>query len=92
MQWSFSNKLSAVPQFLSFRDAQEDRSRKIVHDPVASSGFMNISAADVFESSQKPYSGVIQVFSFALSLSLSLFGAFGSWNKLSYHQLSSFKK
>jgi jasmonate ZIM domain-containing protein len=72
MQWSFSNKLSAVPQFLSFRDAQEDRSRKIVHDPVASSGFMNISAADVFESSQKPYSGVIQVFSFALSLSLSL--------------------
>ncbi|XP_062159495.1 protein TIFY 6B isoform X2 [Alnus glutinosa] len=60
MQWSFSNKLSAVPQFLSFRDAQEDRSRKIVHDPVASSGFMNISAADVFESSQKPYSGVIQ--------------------------------
>ncbi|XP_059455438.1 protein TIFY 6B isoform X3 [Corylus avellana] len=57
MQWSFSNKISAVPQFLSFRDPQEDRPRKIVHDPVASSGFMTVSTADVFESSQKPYSG-----------------------------------
>ncbi|XP_022725975.1 protein TIFY 6B isoform X2 [Durio zibethinus] len=57
MQLSFSNKVSAVPQFLSFKAAQEVRLRKIAHDPLVSSGFMAISTAD---SNQKPYSGLTQ--------------------------------
>ncbi|GMY24017.1 protein TIFY 6B-like isoform X1 [Fagus crenata] len=60
MQWSFSNKVSAVPQFLSFRSAQEDRPRRNVNDSIPSSGFMTISTADAFDSNQKPYSGLIQ--------------------------------
>ncbi|KAE8676146.1 hypothetical protein F3Y22_tig00111621pilonHSYRG00077 [Hibiscus syriacus] len=54
MQLSFSNKVSAVPQFLSLKDAaQEHDPRKAAHDPIISSGFMAIPPAD---SSQKPYS------------------------------------
>ncbi|ONI09384.1 hypothetical protein PRUPE_5G235300 [Prunus persica] len=57
MQWSFSNKVSALPQFLSFKAPQEGGSRKTVHD---TSAFMTISTADAFHFSQKPFSGVIQ--------------------------------
>ncbi|XVE58885.1 hypothetical protein DITRI_Ditri04bG0204900 [Diplodiscus trichospermus] len=57
MQLSFSNKVSDVPQFLSFKAAQEDRPRKVVHDPLVSSGFMAIPTAD---SNLKPYSGFTQ--------------------------------
>ncbi|KAL4282038.1 hypothetical protein GQ457_03G012580 [Hibiscus cannabinus] len=58
MQLSFSNKASAVPQFLSFKDAaHEDSPRKAAHDPTMSSGFMSIPAAG---SNQKPYSGFTQ--------------------------------
>ncbi|XP_062027395.1 protein TIFY 6B isoform X4 [Rosa rugosa] len=57
MQWSFSNKVSALPQFLSFTAPQEEMSRKGVHD---TSSFMTISTADAFESSRKSSSGVIQ--------------------------------
>ncbi|XVF09427.1 hypothetical protein REPUB_Repub07fG0092000 [Reevesia pubescens] len=57
MQLSFSNKVSAVPQFLSFKAAQEDRPRKTAHDPLMSSGFMAIPTAD---SNQKSYSGSTQ--------------------------------
>ncbi|XWS50852.1 hypothetical protein CRYUN_Cryun12cG0125200 [Craigia yunnanensis] len=57
MQLSFSNKVSAVPQFLSFKAAQEDRPRKAAHDPSMSSGFMAIPTADP---NQKPYSGLTQ--------------------------------
>ncbi|KAF9671287.1 hypothetical protein SADUNF_Sadunf12G0031700 [Salix dunnii] len=60
MQWSFSNKVSATPQFLSFKSSLEEKPRKAVHDPVASSsGFMSIST-DAFDSSQKTYSGLVQ--------------------------------
>ncbi|CAL1369431.1 unnamed protein product [Linum trigynum] len=53
-QWSFSsNKVSAVPQFLSFQTAPEDKPRKSIFDPVASSSFMSISNADTFDSSNK---------------------------------------
>jgi jasmonate ZIM domain-containing protein len=62
MQWSFSNKVSAIPQFLSFKSSLEDKPRKAVHDPVASSsGLMSISTADAFDSNQKTYSGLVQV-------------------------------
>ncbi|XP_021291998.1 protein TIFY 6B isoform X2 [Herrania umbratica] len=57
MQLSFSNKVSAVPQFLSFKAAQEDRPRKAAHDPLVSSGFMAKPTAD---SNPRPYSGLTQ--------------------------------
>ncbi|KAK3228327.1 hypothetical protein Dsin_008189 [Dipteronia sinensis] len=60
IQLSFANKVTAIPQFLSFKAAQEDRSRKMVNDPQVSSGFMSMSTADAFDSSQKSYSGMIQ--------------------------------
>ncbi|CAK7349554.1 unnamed protein product [Dovyalis caffra] len=61
MQWSFSNKVSAIPQFLSFKSSLEDKPRKAVHDPLASSfGFMSISTVDAFDSNQKTYSGMVQ--------------------------------
>lgn len=61
MQWSFSNKVSAIPQFLSFKTGVEEKSRKTVHEPIASLGFMPVSAADAFDSNQRQYSGVVQV-------------------------------
>ncbi|XP_061953730.1 protein TIFY 6B isoform X4 [Populus nigra] len=62
MQWSFSNKVSAIPQFLSFKSSMEDKPRKAVHDPMASSssGYMSISTADAFDSNQKSYPALIQ--------------------------------
>ncbi|XP_061362650.1 protein TIFY 6B [Gastrolobium bilobum] len=60
MQWPFSNKVSALPQFLSFKTTQEDRPRKTILDPLASSGYMNISTKDAFESDQNPFLGVTQ--------------------------------
>ncbi|CAL0323923.1 unnamed protein product [Lupinus luteus] len=53
MQWSFSNKGSGLPQFLSFKGTQEDRQRKTVLDSIA-------STKDASESIQKPFSGVVQ--------------------------------
>ncbi|KAJ0047706.1 hypothetical protein Pint_16902 [Pistacia integerrima] len=60
MHLSFSNKVSAVPQFLSFKAPQEDRSRKMAHDSLVSSGFMSVSTADAFDCNQKPYSSTVQ--------------------------------
>ncbi|XP_024018070.1 protein TIFY 6B isoform X1 [Morus notabilis] len=60
MQWSFSNKVSAVPQFLSFKASQENRPRKTVHDPLGSSTLMTISTVDAFDTNQKPFSSAIQ--------------------------------
>ncbi|KAK7314658.1 hypothetical protein VNO77_33185 [Canavalia gladiata] len=60
MQWSFSNKVSALPQFLSFKTNQEDRLRNTIIDPLASSGYMTMSTKDAFDSNQKPFLGVIQ--------------------------------
>jgi jasmonate ZIM domain-containing protein len=60
MQWSFSNKGSNLPQFLSFKNTHEDRSRNTLMDPVASSGYMTISTKDAFDSNQKSFLGVTQ--------------------------------
>ncbi|GKV05201.1 hypothetical protein SLEP1_g17236 [Rubroshorea leprosula] len=60
MQWSFSNKVSATPQFLSFKASQEERPRKTAHDHMMSSGFMTISTPDAHESNHKQYSGIVQ--------------------------------
>lgn len=51
MQWSFSNKVSAVPQLLSFKAAQDEKQRKI--DPHVSTETPNLT--------HRPYSSVIQV-------------------------------
>ncbi|OVA11209.1 Tify [Macleaya cordata] len=58
MQWPFSNKVSALPQFMPFR--QEERPKKMVIDPLASSGFMPISTADAFDANQKAFASVVQ--------------------------------
>nr|XP_027193444.1 protein TIFY 6B isoform X3 [Cicer arietinum] len=61
MQWSFSNKASTVPQFLSFKNnTHEDRSRNTTMDPLASSGYMTISTKDAFDSNQKSFLAVTQ--------------------------------
>ncbi|QCD92319.1 protein TIFY 6B-like isoform X2 [Vigna unguiculata] len=60
MQWSFPNKVSVLPQFLSFKTNQEDRPRKTILDPLASSGYMNMPSKEAFESNQKPFLGVPQ--------------------------------
>ncbi|KAE8662251.1 Jasmonate-zim-domain protein 3, putative isoform 2 [Hibiscus syriacus] len=48
MQLSFSNKAPTLPQFLSFKAAQEDRPRKAAHDPPPSTGFTAIPTADLY--------------------------------------------
>ncbi|KAJ9162613.1 hypothetical protein P3X46_022372 [Hevea brasiliensis] len=60
MQWSFLKKVSAIPQFLSFKSGEEEKPRKTIHDPIASSGFTPISTADALDSNQKQYSSMIQ--------------------------------
>ncbi|KAJ6295069.1 hypothetical protein OIU76_023047 [Salix suchowensis] len=63
LHWSFPNKVSAIPQFLSFKSSMEDKPRKAVLDPTASSsssGFMSISTADAFDSNQKSYPAFVQ--------------------------------
>ncbi|KAG2708341.1 hypothetical protein I3760_05G187600 [Carya illinoinensis] len=63
VQWQFSNKGSALSHLMSFKIAQEDKTKKIVSDPLISSGFMNISTADAFDTSKKRSMGEIQMFS-----------------------------
>ncbi|KAJ4710042.1 TIFY 6B-like protein [Melia azedarach] len=46
IQWPFSNKVTAVPQFMSFKVAQEDKTKKVVSDPLVSSGFMPFPAGE----------------------------------------------
>ncbi|KAH9794596.1 protein TIFY 6B [Citrus sinensis] len=52
IQWPFSNKVSAVPQFMSFKVAQEDKNKKILSDHLGSSGFMPFSA-EAYEHNQR---------------------------------------
>ncbi|TYH41426.1 hypothetical protein E1A91_D12G306600v1 [Gossypium mustelinum] len=57
MQLSFTNKVSTVPQFLSFDGARDDKPRKATHDTLLSSGFMTIPTTD---SNKKPHPGLTQ--------------------------------
>ncbi|KAL1318334.1 hypothetical protein HN51_070614 [Arachis hypogaea] len=59
MQWTFSNKVSAIPQYLSFKTTLEDQ-RKTIMDPLASSGYMTISTKDAYDTDQKPLFSVVQ--------------------------------
>lgn len=54
MQWSFSNKGSALPQLLSFQGALEDKP-KTGFNSLASSGLVTMTT-DVFDSDHIPYS------------------------------------
>ncbi|XWS34452.1 hypothetical protein CRYUN_Cryun21dG0039800 [Craigia yunnanensis] len=49
IQWPFSNKVSAVPQLMTFNFAQGDKTKKIGSDSLLSPGFMPISTADAAE-------------------------------------------
>ncbi|KAK7320064.1 hypothetical protein RJT34_04794 [Clitoria ternatea] len=52
-QWPFSNKVSALPHLMSFKVSHDDKSKKIVCDPLKSAGFMTVLSQDAFDSSQK---------------------------------------
>lgn len=58
MQWSFSNNISAHPQYLSFKSAQEEP--KIGFDSLASTGLVTITTAEAVDSSHRTYTGVTQ--------------------------------
>ncbi|GMP34220.1 hypothetical protein CsSME_00007186 [Camellia sinensis var. sinensis] len=45
VQWPLSNKVSALPPFMSFKVAQDEMKPKVMSDPLAASGFMSISTA-----------------------------------------------
>lgn len=53
IQWAFANKVSALPHFLSFKAAQEERPKKMIFDPISSSAFQPVSPANVFDSGHK---------------------------------------
>ncbi|XP_044478284.1 protein TIFY 6B-like isoform X3 [Mangifera indica] len=53
IQWSFSNKPSVLPNFMPFKVVQDDKAKKMASDPLMSSGFMPISAAEACDPSQK---------------------------------------
>ncbi|XP_059649487.1 protein TIFY 6B-like isoform X4 [Cornus florida] len=60
--WPLSNKASALPHFMFFKTAQEDKTAKILSNHIASSGLMTISTADAFDAAHKRPSGELQNF------------------------------
>ncbi|XWS22867.1 hypothetical protein CRYUN_Cryun29cG0073000 [Craigia yunnanensis] len=71
IQWPFSNKVSAVPQLMTFNFAQGDKTKKIGSDSLVSPGFMPISTADAAEV-QHPYDmKMFPVSNQAISVSVS---------------------
>ncbi|XP_050936162.1 protein TIFY 6B-like isoform X2 [Cucumis melo] len=53
MQWSFSNKVSAVPQLLSFKASQDEKPKKVIADPLVSSDIHRPYSSNV-ASDKKP--------------------------------------
>ncbi|CAK9172252.1 unnamed protein product [Ilex paraguariensis] len=60
VHWPSSNKVSALPHFMSFKVAQEEKTAKIVSDPLTSSGFMAVPTVEAFDTTHKRQSGDIQ--------------------------------
>lgn len=60
MQWSFTNNVTAHPQYLSFKSAPEDKP-KIGFDSLASTGLVTITTTEAVDSSHRTYSDVTQV-------------------------------
>ncbi|XP_061344972.1 protein TIFY 6B-like isoform X2 [Gastrolobium bilobum] len=56
-QWPFSNKVSALPNLMSFKVSQDDKTKNMVSDPITSTGFLTILSQDAFDSSQKRSAG-----------------------------------
>ncbi|KAF8021129.1 hypothetical protein BT93_G1533 [Corymbia citriodora subsp. variegata] len=52
MRWPFLNKVSAVPQLMSFKATQDEQTKK-VNEPVVSSGSTHIPVADAYDSSRR---------------------------------------
>ncbi|KAG6759511.1 hypothetical protein POTOM_035992 [Populus tomentosa] len=76
MHWPFSNKVSTLHNLMSFKVAQEDKTKTIESDALVSSGFMSVLSADACDPGQKRSAAEIQVcYSFPLCLCelLSLF-------------------
>ncbi|CAL2232585.1 unnamed protein product [Prunus armeniaca] len=61
--WPFLNKVSALPHLMSFKAAQDDKTKKMVSESFLSSGFMPISTADAFDHCQKQAPCEIQMIS-----------------------------
>lgn len=67
MQWSFSNKISGNFQFLSFEGAgagagAKDEKPKTGFEALASTGLVTVTTTEAVDSSQKPFSSVLQVY------------------------------
>ncbi|KAK6921626.1 Tify domain [Dillenia turbinata] len=60
LSWPFSNKVSVLHPFLSFKVSQDDRTKKLLPDPLAHSAFMPIATADALDTSHKRPMGEIQ--------------------------------
>ena len=56
-----SNKVSALPHFMSLKVAEEEKTGKVMSEPVTSARFMAISTADAFDSTHKCLSGEMRV-------------------------------
>ncbi|XP_030529157.2 uncharacterized protein LOC115739977 [Rhodamnia argentea] len=52
MRWPFLNKVSAVPHLMSFKAAQDEKTKKI-SEPIVSSGSTHIPVADAYDSSRR---------------------------------------
>lgn len=60
MQRSSSTKISNLPQYLSFKGAQEEKP-KTGFDALASTGLVTITTTEAVDSSLRPFSGATQV-------------------------------
>lgn len=60
MQWSFSNKGSSAPQFLSFNSSEEEKP-KTGFEALASTGLVTITTTETVDSGMNPYSSIMQV-------------------------------
>jgi len=61
MHWPFSNKVSTLHNLMSFKAAQEDKTKTIESDALVSSGFMSVLSADACDPGQKRSAAEIQV-------------------------------
>ncbi|XP_030468139.1 protein TIFY 6B-like [Syzygium oleosum] len=52
MRWPFLNKVSAVPHRMSFKAAQDEKTKK-VSEPIVSSGLTHLPVADAYDSSRR---------------------------------------
>ncbi|PNT15824.1 hypothetical protein POPTR_010G108200v4 [Populus trichocarpa] len=62
MHWPFSNKVSTLHNLMSFKAAQEDKTKTIESDALVSSGFMSVLSADACDPGQKRSAAEIQMF------------------------------